>query len=436
MTLTGRRAEPTLSRPRDRTGSVPHSRIKTAVARIIVAQGSLQLITALVAAEASSPEAPPPQPDDILVLHGLTREPERSEQWAGALSAIASRLGPWKRIVFLSHAQIKSLRRLARHEGWKAALEPLRRTLGVDLASEIHLQANPDIVNALIVASYPDARSFCYGDGLGLNYSEHYWEPRSRSGDARHRVEEALKTLRRVALRTLGRDPVPPAPSFDCYCLMLPNHFDHFAADPIQLDVECFRRRISEVVSLVPELSNDSEPALGWLSWIPSQAEEVVFLLSSCFSEAGRISQDNEIAGYLEALEALAPSSAAAIVLKGHPRDERTKIERLVERLRDRYPHVHVMEGPLERFLPFEVLLEPGLRSSKMPFSRFLTFSSSCLALELLYERETALGFGAETVRRLFRPEYVERRLVQERDLTRAIEWIRADQGRLASPLA
>ena len=180
--------------------------------------------------------------------------------------------------------------------------------------------------------------------------------------------------------------------------------------------------------------------------WIPSvlpeaaiapievgEAEELVVLVTSCFSEAGRIDRDREIEAYVERLEEVDPEHRALWVVKPHPRDLAQKTIELVAALRARHPGVHLLDDPARRYLPFEVTVRAELSHPDLPPRRFVTFSSASLALELLYGDETLGGFGEARVRRCFRPEFVETRLRHERDLERAVQTIRGGERHLRS---
>lgn len=417
------------------------------MSRLFVGQGSLHVLTAIVAGEACGD--PVPSPGDVLLFHGLNPERDQSEAWARVLERAVRSYGDWRGVIFLEPERIDAWTRAAAERGWRAVAAELRAAIGADRFDEVYIQRNPDFINRLIVSAYAGARTTCYGDGLGVNYSERYWsaevapeppapaDPGPAPAPAAPRApwpRRASGRLRRIGAELLRPRPPeaePPAARFDRHCLLLPNRFDDRVEDPVVPDPERLRRRIDALVPLLAE-AGEARSAAAELARRLAGADEALVLLPSCFAEAGRIEPAAEVEGYAEVIEELAPLPGAAIVLKPHPRDQRAKTEALVARLGRGDRRVIVLDDPASRYLPFEVTLRLALSGPDLPPRRFVTFSSACLALELLFGERTIVGFGEERVRRLFRPEYVERRLVHERDLRLAVEHVRA--MRAASP--
>jgi len=402
--------------------------------RLFIGQGSLHILTAIVAGETCTRGGAIPSAGDVLLFHGLNPERDQSERWARVLERAARRLGTWRRVIYLDPDRIAEWTRSARENGWRGVAPAVRAEIGADTIDEIYIQKNDDFINRLLVASFPAARSICYGDGLGLNYSARYWLPEEREPP---RPAEGPRGLRRW--RSLGRrlgarllrgpppESEPPLPRFDRHCLLLPNCFDDHVEDPAVASPEGLRRKIDALVPILAEEAEGRSAALD-LAAALSGASEIVVLLPSCFSEAGRIDPGAEVAAYRAVVDGIEPLPGAAIVVKPHPRDLQAKTDRLLATLSERYARVHVLDDPRSRYLPFEVTLRLALSSPSLPPRRFVTFSSACLALELLFGERTVLGFGEASVRRSFRPEFVERRLVHERDLRLAIERVRAER--------
>ena len=402
--------------------------------RLFVAQGSLHLITALVAGETcTAGGAEVPSAEDTILIHGLNPDREQSATWAAVLERAVREShtgsGAPPRFLFLDPETVRRAERTARWQGWPRAARDLVACIGEGF-EEIYIQRNREWINHTIVAAYPQARVICTGDGLGLNYSDRYWDPERSlraspplAGRLRERAVRARSVLARAARSAPEH---APRPRLDAHCLLLANFFDDQIEAPILADPARVRDRIDRwIPSVLPEAAIAPIEV--------GEAEELVVLVTSCFSEAGRIDRDREIEAYVERLEEVDPEHRALWVVKPHPRDLAQKTIELVAALRARHPGVHLLDDPARRYLPFEVTVRAELSHPDLPPRRFVTFSSASLALELLYGDETLGAFGEARVRRCFRPEFVETRLRHERDLERAVQTIRGGERHLRS---
>ena len=163
---------------------------------------------------------------------------------------------------------------------------------------------------------------------------------------------------------------------------------------------------------------------------ITNQPHEIVVLMTSNFSESGKMTLDGELDAYDELIRA---ETGTALVLKPHPRDSQQKIQQLRKRLSGRFRELVVLDNPHSFYLPFESVFDRFLWNKTPSAPRVICTSSACLSFEALYGIHCRLGFGEQAVRKYFRPEWVSHRLVHERDLLAVVHDIRNSHSRRAA---
>lgn len=393
--------------------------------RVFVCPGSVQLVAAIVASAADGAVA---LSHDVLVLHDLW-----SDEFARCIEEMAARLSRWARVVHLESGELEALAREGRVRGLGAALAQLRARLGVEHADEVYLGQSPWLTPRLVAAAFPGARRTSYGDGIGLNFSEAYFTPEAPRVRRRDRVRERM----RAAWRSPAQPPSwePPPAVFHRHALLLPNQFDQVVSDVVLSDPGAFRAAFEVLGPLLdsPEghgLVPGRRTELGTLPL----TTHVSVVLTSNFSESGKMSADAELRCYGAVLKDEPVDSDTVLVLKPHPRDSKEKVAAVVRELAPRFSQVIQLDDPLSFHLPFEVIFERYLRRRGPGRVRVTCFSSACLSLELLYGATCRVGFGEELVRASFARPWVEHRLRHEADLARVIQVIRAARAAGSTP--
>jgi hypothetical protein len=388
--------------------------------RLVGCQGSIQLVTAIAACRHRDQTAPGNTPHrNWLVIHDLHAPRNQDAEFADCLRRIALSVGDWEDVIYLSPDQIHELSKITRHVGYTATVKLLGEWLNVPEMDEVYLSQNRVLVNDLFGKLFHSATKTCYGDGIGVNFSPEYFLCRP--------PQTFAKKLRRAITKPIQRlfrgNALPPI-QFDKHSLLLPNRFDEVLSQYEQLDralvLQIFER-IQEAMR--PELTRIMSD---WSSII-RDAPSVVVLLTSNFSEAGRMPEDREVEAYVDLVRAQMPTEGAAILVKPHPRDSASKISRLRDSLLQSCPSVFVLNDPLSFYLPFEVILRASILADEQlaQRTRVICVSSACLSLELLYGIRCELGFGERVVREHFVKSWKELRGRHEFDLRTAVHQIR-----------
>jgi hypothetical protein len=120
---------------------------------------------------------------------------------------------------------------------------------------------------------------------------------------------------------------------------------------------------------------------------------------------------------YRDWIEDLRPVTGAVLLIKSHPRDDKSKRALLEQRLVGLFDEVCSVDLVGSSYLPVEVLLlELG---SVVGSLRCLTVSTACLGTRFVVESKTDIGFGEALVTRYMTPDRRQQRLQHERDLRR-----------------
>ncbi|GAB5403888.1 MAG: hypothetical protein Aurels2KO_21190 [Aureliella sp.] len=303
-------------------------------------------------------------------------------------------------------------------------------------ADELFIGQNNTEVSRALRVTHPEAIKACYGDGVGLNFTNGYYDPnmfnRKQASRKSSRFPLAIRNwlLARRSRRKEGEcnSNLETASEFDVHCLLLPNRFDQTIDQVDEVGLQefiqlfrCFGERI-EV---------EAPESHSILRAVQSRAGRLHVLLTSNFTETGRMSLDGEISGYLDTLGRCTQADNVQLLIKPHPRDSREKLEKLVESLGDRYQHVAALTDRRGFYFPFEAVFSGYLKpvwgeSDKLDIA---TVSSSCLSLELLYGQRCVQGFGAQASAAQFAPLWAPLRQKHEADLLRIVDEIRSDQA-------
>jgi hypothetical protein len=161
-----------------------------------------------------------------------------------------------------------------------------------------------------------------------------------------------------------------------------------------------------------------------------------VVLMTSNFSEASRMSRENELVAYEQFVKQLKLAPESTLVIKPHPRDREDKIRELTSRFESMFANVVLLDDPNLIYTPFEVFLMQTFESENGTTPRdlkIITFSTACLSLPILFNLRPIIGFGTEIVKALFFEIHISGRINHERDLQAAVDSLIADGSDLST---
>ena len=397
--------------------------------RVVTCQGGIQLVTAVAALQSREEEQQRPDVvyEDYLVIYDLYAPDSQLPQFAEAVQRMARALRNWKSIVYFSLEQMREFDAQLTFATRPQVFQRIRDLVGVNEADEVYLCRNWQFGNRLMLNVYRDALKVCYGDSIGIYFSEAYFSPAvtNNGKPLKAVVREKLSRIKRSLQNRLTeqqtplKDVVLDEIEFDVGYFLLPE----ILGENPPMTTRLVNKRTTEEVfrKLARALDPDQVVAkYGYLANVPA-----VILMTSNFSEASRMSYERELVAYREFLETLKLPRESTLVIKPHPRDGGEKIQELARGISDMFADVVLLTDPNLFFMPFEVFLIQAFlgESDTTPRNlKIITFSTACLSLPILFDIRPIIGFGNEIVRTSFFENYINGRLQHEQDLNSAMK--------------
>lgn len=399
--------------------------------RVVTCQGSIQLVAALAVLNQRDGEraAGSLEREDHLVIYDLCAPKGQTDEFAAFIRRMATLVHDWESVVYVRPEHLNAIAEDLNQQGVESALERVYELLGVREADEIYLSRNWQFGNQLFINAYESASKVSYGDSIGIYFSEAYFSPpapeapaaangfslRGKLGGLKRRLSRAAEPPR--ALKEVG---------FDVGYFLLP---DILGESPPMKTLPLEGRHSLELFRRLSGLLAEEQVSSvrGQLAGRPA-----VILMTSNFSEAGRMTVEHELSAYVKFLEEAECPPDSVLVVKPHPRDGAAKIERLRSALGGLFTEVILLDETDLFFLPFEIFLLRVFTGADGEVSRgikVVTFSTACLSLALLFNLEPLVGFGPRLVEEHFQAEHVPGRVRHERDLQRAIRRIAEGAG-------
>ncbi len=401
--------------------------VKT-IKRLVTCQGSVQLINALsvllqherlgAASRLKSPHNAI-QYQNYLVIYELYAPNDQDREFVAFLRRMAETVCDWVAIVYITSEMRHAISDQLASTPPRQIAQSVYSWIGIDAVDEIYLCRNWQFMNRLFLNVYQSAQKICYGDGIGIYFSEQsavvrYPTPeatrsaiqriQSKLRDRWHRLRERLK------LKTVLY-PI----EFDLGYFVLPNAFDEVPPMPIKI----IDRR--ELLTVFQKFVNWVDLTVYQTALLNAQ-QKIAILLTSNLSEAERISQPNEIAAYDQFLRSHHVDLDTILVIKPHPRDDINKIRQLANKLSNLCQRVIVLDTLELFFLPFEIFFLQVFAPHQWKHIQIFAVSSACLSLKLLFDVESAIGFGETLTSNLFNPNQVAPRLEHEAILIKALQ--------------
>lgn len=403
--------------------------------RVVACQGAIQLASAVAAMRTINGLSE--NEDEIenhLIIHDLSAPDDQVGEFFECLRLLANRVCSWKSIRYLGLDEVNLLQAALKRKT-RAERSQLSNVLGIERCDELYVGQNSKWVPSWLRQATPTARHICFGDGIGLNFSNRYYRPKEYWQAA---AEESLKhRFKRKFQASIDRirgkfkeSQVQTRP-FDQYCLLLQNLFDEHIRDvqliAPELFVELFELFAKDFAVCAPETHAALESLQG-----ASGVNAV--LLTSNFSETGRMTLEGELEGYRRLLGKLPCGPGVTLIIKPHPRDSHEKLRRLQSSVASSYAHTIALTDRYTFYLPFEALYIKYLSPLVDPHraTHVATVSSACIALEYLFGQRCELGFGKDYVEQEFTEDWWQLRDVHESDLHRILHKIRRNRPQLA----
>ena len=397
------------------------------VKRIITCQGSIQLVTALSVLNYREKEQINlnQQYEDYLVIYDLYTPPGQIEEFANFIKKMAQFVHKWKAINYINPYQIDTISNSLADSSPRKIYYTVHLLVGTDSADEIYLCRNWQFGNQLLINTYRTADKICYGDSIGIYFSSNAKGLFAASTPPKVNFSSYIKKQIKAVIskfkETLQLKTVLKNVDFDIAYFVLPDILGELPPmNTISIDKFELLQTFNKLRGLID---------LDYISELKHKVSghPILILLTSNFSEAERMSEEDEINAYRQFLISQKIEPNTILVIKPHPRDGNVKIHKFKSAVSDLFSNILVLSEPHLFFLPFEILFAQVFLSSDMSVRdniRVLTVSSACLSLKLLFNVPCIVGFGEEITPQFFYENYVDGRLDHELYLKKAIDTI------------
>jgi hypothetical protein len=379
--------------------------------RIVTCQGSIQLVSALSAMFLRDKYRLKDKYTNILVIYDLYCPESQIGNFIETIKLLAEKVHQWDKIVYLSPEDVAGIGKLDSSDTQEILKIRVHDLISSSTTDEIYLSSDVHPTNLLLLKAYPNAYKICFGDGLGIYIPDNYTYL-TRKKEATNSLQK-LSFLSRISHYlqsrfTTGKD------SFNIGYFVFP---DIYADKPKFYYKRIPKKVIQDIFSKMVSVleTSDINNVIAKLS-----GKSIVVLMTSNFSEAQRMSFDNELASYRRFVLESTKDRREVLIIKPHPRDSMEKILALRDTLRTDFDFVYPMVDGILPYIPFELFLLKLLKSDNFESMGVLTvytFSTSFISLRLLYDVTTKIGYGPELVREYFYNHCAEDRINHESDL-------------------
>jgi hypothetical protein len=387
-------------------GALPQTLI-TIMERLIVCQGTAQLVTAVAALHqheaANGGQGKGRRSRDHLLICGLAVAQSQTSAFAGVVEQMAGLLHPFASITRLSDVQLEGLLAEASRASVATDIAALlQQVVGIGNVDEVFTVRDWQPCNILALGAFPAARHICYGDGVGV------YLPRGFMA-GKPTVWSWSKNLLRRAISSSS--PLLANPRLDISYLLLPGAFGMPPSGKVvRTNVAQLRDLFGRLnplldVTTLNDLRNRTASRPLWV------------LIGSNFSEQGMMTQRAEFSAYRAWIEGLRPQPGTVLLMKSHPRDRTGKRELLEQHLQGLFSEILSADYISSAYLPMETLL-----LDLMPVVgnlQSLTFSTACLGTHFVVGCTTHIGFGDALVRKYIVANRRHERCVHESELRR-----------------
>lgn len=310
--------------------------------------------------------------ESVLLMYDFLMPENIEPEFVEVITHMAA-LHRWRTVVFISSAEMVAIMK----GSYSECIKKLHSAVGESSFDEIYLardfcgDGSPLIINA-----YPESTRVIYGDGFGIVGNE---QELSGNFDWRLPVRSFYWCCKRALKNFLygGPERLP----FHVAVLSLPQVWSKTYLEGMELLVpkrEFILRTIMAVYSHLNDLKSYCDAILP-----DNNKINHLFLLSN-LAASGAMSQENEIALYMEIINETA-EKGASIFLKAHPRGSNDVLNAIIKQLSHDYKIIVLDEARLSR-LPIELWVNFIQNCTITPI-----FSASALNLKHIYGKDVLL---------------------------------------------
>lgn len=344
--------------------------------RLIVVQGSIQLLVVLSVLQTQKERQIYDDCDDTLLIGGLGNKAKMNSNQMQDCLHIAQ-VWDFKRIVLFSNFEELFTKR---HCRFSTPLQVFRDHMMMTHVDVVYVCRNWQFVNELVLWAYPKAYSICYGDGLGrLDLDSVFWVKKTSNPRGFKAIDEIFT--------------VAPAGSSQ--------GLQHCKPKFRMVDPECFRSVVKHSAQSIPGLEQYCKTILKEIK------APLALVLTSYLTESRCAkSLKDEINSYLDCILS-STQEGDTVLIKSHPRETLNQAELLSNELQRQNRNAIIISQfpnlPIELFALY------------LPISTAIPLvSSSCISLMYLSNCNVVVGLGEKITRMYYNKDRQDYMLVGE----------------------
>ena len=298
---------------------------------------------------------------------------------------------PWATLFFPEQSEVKAY--LSHNSRVIKKADYLRGKFGQTAFVAVYYahDISADFIAQSAMQAYPNASRVCFGDALGVVYSNNYFTNHTYPVNAAQAFSRPMRTIRNLLFRLKRAYTLPSRKrrlDADYAVLILPCDpgGDFLLGKELQ-SVDC-----ETLHYVLDNLSNSAERRLIKQScWDEGDANSSVVMLLGSYSESRLTSDTQECALYVEAAR-LHISPGSKIILKAHPVSLPEKIALIKQALSSHYDTVVITNDDI----PIEAM------SSLAKHYKILSFSYSSVSLLYLYGSDVVHAMNDDLINTFF----------------------------------
>lgn len=357
--------------------------------RLLAVQGPLQFVAGYVAMDwFGKAQADAEGYHSVLLMYDFLM-PEKLEPEFVAIITRLAQVGGWHAVKFISASKMRQVM-AGSYAGSVAALQA---ELGEARFDEIFLARDfCGEGSALIGNAYPGAHKVAYGDSFGLVAD------RTQFGnyDPKAPLRSMLSACKQLARRALFGGPRQF--TFDTAVLSLPLDLSRGELDGVALMVPS-RHHVQDTVGAIGAVLDDLQDYSRCLLAPAGAATCQLFLLSN-LSASGLMSEENEIALYVDIIGAVS-GPGDVLFLKVHPRSSRRVLDAVVSRI-GAAQQVRIIDDAKLARLPVELWNDLIAASNVVAI-----FSTGALNIKYIHDKDVVLPLTTALIDRYAYPDKV-----------------------------
>ncbi len=359
---------------------------RTCVVSVLGPQCVIGLLAAVVYYGTVKQDGSPPKV--ITIFHNPGLSYEEMKESGEIIYQMIKPFG-WAPPIVLSSGDVETITGHAFLKGPEYINARFRKVIGIDHADEVYFSHNlVGKVTDLCIQAYPNAERITSGEGTGQVYTDEYltYLNRMNKKSLKYDVLVLINKIKKI----VSYPPQTRLGSETQIVAFLPTDWN----GKFSLNKKIIIVPRSIVKEIINTCSKDQTTLLSYCKNMIEQSRPPRFiLLLSCWSEAGYMQPDTEIAMNIEIIHTNIPRGST-IFIKSHPSSRFPVAEGVTNQIINDY-NVHIVPQEFKRY-PLE-LMEILIEQCQV-----ISFSTVILSIRYLFEKEVINPINEGLMKKFF----------------------------------